>query len=318
MLVMAVYNSLQVPLEHAFRPQFLASTTFKSFDTFIDLVFVFDIILMFFTSVINKRGLETFDTEEIRKIYTSKFRFYADCLSLLGSGIFQNINKFFSLFGLFKVIRVFRIGPMIAKSNIDERTKGVLNLMKLIFYLYFYLHCLSCYFWLALSFQSPTRYYPDLELGHYDSSDGEVLRDENGEIVKYDGTQLMFGYFRTFGDEKDWTRFTEEDDPNWQEMNRNWESRKSMWYMPLDWVNYEEEQLFIPQRDQFFRYTVLLYQALLNLGMNEFGPVNEVEYLYLGTTLIVSAVLNALIFGDIAGILAKLNKQTLEEQELLD
>ena len=293
--------------------------TFKSIDTFIDIVFVIDIILMFFTSVINKHGHETFDSVEIRKIYVSKFRFYADVLSVLGSGIFQNINQFFSLFGLFKVIRVFRIGPMIAKSNVDERTKGVLNLTKLIFYLYFYLHCLSCYFWLALGFQSPTRFYADVEKGFYFSSSGKIAMDANGDPIPYDeAISLRFGESRTFGDDKDWLRFTSENSPDWEEVNEMWESRKSIWYMPLDWVNFEEEQLFIHERDQFYRYTVLLYQALLNLGMNEFGPVNEVEFMYLGVTLAVSAILNALIFGDIAGIIAKLNKQKLEEQELLD
>ena len=147
-------------------------------DSFIDLAFVIDIILMFFTSVLTKHGKETFDSVEIRKNYTSKFRFYADLLSVLGSGIFSQINKFFSLFGLFKVIRVFRIGPMIAKSNIDEYTKTFLNLIKLIFYLFFYLHCTSCYLWMALEFNSPTRYYRDFEMNAYVSKNDEVLRDD--------------------------------------------------------------------------------------------------------------------------------------------
>ena len=48
----------------------------------------------------------------------------------------------------------------------------------------------------------------------------------------------------------------------------------------------------------------MLYYAVLNLGSNEFGPVNEIEMAYLVSTLIVSALFNALIFGDVAGLVS--------------
>ena len=91
-------------------------------------------------------------------------RFLVDIVSILGSGVFQSISRYASLFGLFKMLRVLRIGGMISESTVDEATKAAMNLLKLIFYLYFYLHLVGCYFWIAIGFNSANRYYPQSDL----------------------------------------------------------------------------------------------------------------------------------------------------------
>ena len=162
-------------------------------------------------------------------------------LSIFGSSIFSSFNRFFSLFGLFKAARVFRIGPMIAKSNVDERTKATLNLFKLIFYLFFYLHTLACYMWLCIDLNSPKRYYREYDNGYYISFDGEILKDEQGNNVPIDDNfYVLFGEPMTFKD-YEWNRFTPEDSPNWEALNAAWEERPSQWYMPLDWVNFVDQ-----------------------------------------------------------------------------
>jgi hypothetical protein len=67
-----------------------------------------------------------------------------------------------------------------------------------------------------------------------------------------------------------------------------------------------------------FRYYTMLYYAVLNLGSNEFGPVNEIEMLFLTCTLIVSSLFNALIFGDVVGLVSQLSQQSNERQHHLD
>lgn len=42
------------------------------------------------------------------------------------------------------MIRVFRMGGMIAKLNIPEETKATLNIFKLVFYLFLFLHATAC------------------------------------------------------------------------------------------------------------------------------------------------------------------------------
>jgi hypothetical protein len=46
----------------------------------------------------------------------------------------------------------------------------------------------------------------------------------------------------------------------------------------------------------------MLYYGVLILGSNELGPVNDVEMLFCVTVLLMSAFMNALILGDIAGL----------------
>lgn len=50
----------------------------------------------------------------------------------------------------------------------------------------------------------------------------------------------------------------------------------------------------------------MVYYGILNLGMNEFGPVNDIEMIFLIFTLIFSAILNSLIFGDVAVLISVL------------
>ena len=60
-LFLAVINGLLVPFEQSFRPEFVHTPLFIILDFGIDLVFVADIILMFYTSILTKKGQETFD-----------------------------------------------------------------------------------------------------------------------------------------------------------------------------------------------------------------------------------------------------------------
>jgi len=119
---------------------------------FIDMMFLGDIILMFFTSIMTKKGFESWNSGEVMTAYMSTSRFYLDCMSLLGSGIFLPISPYFTLFGMLKVGRVFRIGKMITQSTADKETKAVLGLLKLIFYLFLYLHIIACYYWICITY----------------------------------------------------------------------------------------------------------------------------------------------------------------------
>jgi hypothetical protein len=62
----------------------------------------------------------------------------------------------------------------------------------------------------------------------------------------------------------------------------------------------------------------MLYYGLLNIGSNEFGPVNEFEFLFCIVTLIVSAIANAVIFGDVASLVANFSESENARQQRLD
>ena len=120
---------------------------------------------MFCTSIINKKGFESYDHYEISDSYTNTARFGVDCISLLGSGVFASIHPYLSLFGIFKIMRVFRMKTLIARSTADRNSKAVMNLAKLSFYLFFYLHFLACYYWIVLGYSQGIRYYRHNHLG---------------------------------------------------------------------------------------------------------------------------------------------------------
>jgi len=50
---LAIYNSLTIPFDQAFKPPILKTMAFTILNTIIDIVFLTDVILMFFTSVLN-------------------------------------------------------------------------------------------------------------------------------------------------------------------------------------------------------------------------------------------------------------------------
>ena len=56
----------------------------------------------------------------------------------------------------------------------------------------------------------------------------------------------------------------------------------------------------------------MMYEAILNIGLNEFGPVNKYDTLFLIGTMLCSAILNAIIFGDIASLLIIIAKRNMK------
>lgn len=50
------------------------------------------------------------------------------------------------------------------------------------------------------------------------------------------------------------------------------------------------------------RYLIMLYEALINLGMGELGPANKIEMLLMTISSIISAFVFTNIFGQIITI----------------
>ena len=97
-----------------------------------------------------------------------------------------------------------------------------------------------------------------------------------------------------------------------------YEDLPGKWYPPLDWINYAGSEMFIYEDTETFdkmtptkRYFLLLYHAVLIMGSNEMGPVNESEMLYACLILMLSAFLNALLFSDLTVIIDVFSKRTV-------
>ena len=75
---------------------------------------------------------------------------------------------------------------MIARANIDEITKAIINLWKLVLYLFLHLHIVGCYMWIATGYNAPREFIKDP-----DSVPCKYI-DSNGEVLKIKGTDELF------------------------------------------------------------------------------------------------------------------------------
>lgn len=110
MLILAIINSFMIPFEQAFKPEY-DNTFFKIvLDSLVDIVFIFDIGLSFITSFRDQKFQECYEFDRIAKNYMATSRFIVDMLSVLGSRFLQFISDYMALFGMFKLMRMFRLG----------------------------------------------------------------------------------------------------------------------------------------------------------------------------------------------------------------
>ena len=320
---LAVYNSLIIPFEHSFQPLFLREGIFNAINYIIDVCFLIDIFLMFLTSVIGQNGTESFDSKDISDNYLWSLKFYIDFASVLGSEVFRNISSLMNNFGLFKLLRIFRISALIRNSNAAKSTKVKLTLVKLCFFLFLYLHCVGCYLWIVVGFNQGKRYIGMPTQDHYVARDGEILLDETGSVVKYNERYYMrFGPQATFKDDS-WNRFTPEnagDILGWRKYNERWDSRNRIWMTPIDFVNPADHGLGFTS-DKYtvlFRYVTMLYYGVLIMNQSEYGPVNIEEYVYITIFDLLTLVLMAIVFGDITSLIAANDYKLVKIQQSLD
>jgi hypothetical protein len=130
----------------------------------------------------------------------------------------------------------------------------------------------------------------------------------------------MIGTDPTFEADPNWRRWTEDEAPDFAEINAKWEGRASSWYSPIDWLNYGDAELGTTSEVYTFGFTywLMIYYAVLNTGANEFGPVSVVDFVFVFMTLLISTMLVVLVFGDIVNQIGVLSQSDVSKQEMLD
>lgn len=149
-----------------------------------DFSFIVDVIIGFRTTIlIETSGQEITNCKEIAYSYL-KGRFWIDLLASIPidflSFIFQidsNKSSTFQLFGLLKLFRIFRLSKLITFLKLKDDMKMSLKLMKLIFFLFMYLHIVAC-IWFYLVKQDETWMPP------FEDNSGVHLYDE-GNLYQY-------------------------------------------------------------------------------------------------------------------------------------
>ena len=149
MIILAIYNCVELPLELAFFIQIDKRRPWV--DTFIDVCFGIDILISFRSTYLNEyTGDEIFDEFLIAKNYCFG-RFWLDILSTLPFEVIINwlpikisAPEHYKLVSCLKLFRILRLGRLINYINSTQDFKMILRLIKLCFFLVLYIHIFGC------------------------------------------------------------------------------------------------------------------------------------------------------------------------------
>ncbi len=116
---------------------------------FIDIFFLLDILINFRTTLNNpETGGEISDPKSIALHYL-KGKFFIDLLASIPFDFFSVLfidsgdSFILELFGLLKLVRILRLSRLITYMNLQDDVKMSLKLIKLIFFLVMYIHCIG-------------------------------------------------------------------------------------------------------------------------------------------------------------------------------
>jgi hypothetical protein len=88
-----------------------------------------------------------------------------------------------------------------------------------------------------------------------------------------------------------------------------------VWVPAVDFI-YAETKLF--REDMLKQYLSMSYHAIMVFGLNEVAPVASTEIIVVIIIMIISAIANAYIFGEMAVLVQEMDKKDIEFQESLD
>jgi hypothetical protein len=122
----------------------------KGINNFIDVCFLVDFVVTFFTSYKGPRGETVLKSTAIAWHYIQTKGFWLDLLALLGADVFESRIPMLFYFGLFKIFRLSRLSRMVAALNLPKDVKSLIQVCKLVFYLVIYIHISGCFLiWLV-------------------------------------------------------------------------------------------------------------------------------------------------------------------------
>jgi len=91
--------------------------------------------------------------------------------------------------------------------------------------------------------------------------------------------------------------------------------QEEVWVPPLDFLTTKTTLYTNPIE---FKYYISMYTAVLMLGGNEIGPRTAIEIIFICIGLVLCAIINANIFGEMAVLVQMASRKTAQFQEHID
>lgn len=152
-ILVAIINSITIPFQVFYGEWIVTALNtdmFAIIDSFIDQIFIIDIVLNFRTTYLDRNsGTEIRDPELIKNRYLrgsflidliSSFPFFSFFQPFVPEGPFLS---FLSALGLLKLIRLSRIYPTLRKQNLSSEKKIIIKLFLMMFIVVVALHMFS-------------------------------------------------------------------------------------------------------------------------------------------------------------------------------
>ena len=193
-MILAVWNSFWIPYSVAFEPPSANDIGLKLMNWTIDFLFFVDILIAFRTTYITKNGEEIYEPSQIAKDYLTGGRFVMDFLASVPiSDIAGGGNRFLELFGVLKLVRIRRLGKLVAKLDMKADTKSLIKMGMLTFYLILYIHVVACFWFLTVD--SDKVWIPPMDwiLPEYYFELYTATIDRKYWLSLYEGVLLLIG-----------------------------------------------------------------------------------------------------------------------------
>lgn len=137
-------------MQIAFEPATLDGVANYYVNLFADIVYILDIFINFRTTIRNTLTNEEIAVPREIALQYLKSRFVIDLIAsipfdlMLGSDDGDRLSTQLKIFSILKMIRILRFFKVISYLNTTSSVKLSLKLVKLIFYLFVYLHLQAC------------------------------------------------------------------------------------------------------------------------------------------------------------------------------
>lgn len=89
-----------------------------------------------------------------------------------------------------------------------------------------------------------------------------------------------------------------------------------VWIPPLEWLEYENSVFFLEETDT--QYMMVVYYMIACMGGNELGPRNPLECIIIVVLMLMAALINANLFGEMAFLATIISKKSTIYQGKVD
>jgi len=197
-IVLALYNSISVPLGVAFETN-NANIGYEVFERLVDCFFAIDLIVNFFCTYTDKNGEEIYDLKEIGKNYIMTGRFFIDLAATIPFELLPEIfganssSKSLQLFQIMKMVRLLRLRRIVSYLRLRNDFKLAIRIAVIVFNLLLFCHLIACFWYLLVSVEKDWKPPKDLE-GAQDKyyKDSELLYNYSTSL--YYAILIMMGF----------------------------------------------------------------------------------------------------------------------------